>query len=53
MTVAVTTKATEYKKACDEVLLGRAHSKKGRVAVKFQNGSSLAYLKSLRDNKHR
>lgn len=53
MTVAVTTKATQYKKACDEVLLGRARSKNGRVAVKLQNGSSLAYLKSLRDDKRR
>lgn len=53
MTVAVTTKATEYKKACDEVLLGRARSKRGKVAVKFENGSSLAYLRSLRDDKHK
>ncbi len=52
MTIQMTAKASEYKKACDDVLLGRARSVKAKQ-VKFENGSSLAYLKALKVSKHK
>lgn len=45
------TRATEYKKACDNVLLSRGKARNAKTAVKLENGSSLAFLKSLRKSK--
>ena len=49
--MATLTRAVEYKKACDEVLLSRGKTRNAKTAVKLENGSSRAFLKSLRKSK--
>lgn len=53
MTLA--TKASEYKEACDKVLLGRAKDRKHGHGLKvvMENGSSLSFLQKLRVNKRK
>ncbi len=45
------TRAVEYKKACDDVLLSRGKTRNAKTAVKLDNGSSLEFLRSLRKSK--